>query len=201
MILKDLKRKMVQQEESNRKLQQENQKNKTEEIVIRDLKEQVRQLTYQLSATERFGNERSKSAAETMRQAADMATLQKKHDEETKRQKDDNVRLTSELSKLNEEVRKLNEDKQKRDKETSALKVQYEGAQKRVDEVKKSNSQLLKDLNTKCKTLENENRSLKKSAGLPVSESSFLSLKSPSLEAALQEIDSSSRKDVVEENE
>jgi len=195
-----LKKKMTQQEDTNRKLQQDNQKNQKEEIVIRDLREQVRQLTYQLSATERFGNER-KSAADTMRQAADMATLQKKHDEETKRQKDDNVRLTGELSKLNEEVRKLNEDKQKRDKETSALKIQYEGAQKRVDEVKKSNSQLLKDLNTKCKTLENENRSLKKSAGLPVSESSFLSLKSPSLEAALQEIDSSSRKDVVEENE
>jgi len=193
-----LKKKMTQQEDTNRKLQQDNQKNQKEEIVIRDLKEQVRQLTYQLSATERFGNERSKSAADTMRQAADMATLQKKHDEETKRQKDDNVRLTGELSKLNEEVRKLNEDKQKRDKETSTLKTQYEGAQKRVDEVKKLNSQVLKDLNTKCKALENENRSLKKAAGLPISDS-LLSLKSPSLDAALQEIDSSSRKDVIDD--
>jgi len=143
---------------------------------MRDLKEQVRQLTYQLSATERFGNERSKSAAETMKQAAELASVQKRHDEKSVEQ----------IKTMTDEIKKLTEEKQKRDKEAFILKVQYEGAQKRAEEIKKSNNQLLKDLNLKCKTLETENRALKKAAGIPIIDS-VPSMKNASLEAILQE--------------
>jgi len=182
-----IKKKTTQQEETNRKLQLENQKNQHEEIVIRDLKEQVRQLTYQLSATERFGNERSKSAAENLKQTAELVSSQKKHDEDSKKTNDQIKALTAEVTKLNEE-------RQKRDKEMITLKTQSDNAQKRAEEIKKSNSQVLKDLNTKNKMLEAENRALKKAAGIPIIDS-IASARGAALEAILQEADASSKRD------